>query len=132
MSEQATNKLRNKILSSAPSSDLPFSRTIAYAGLVFVSGTVGREPETGQIAQDVAQQVRQVLDNIDHQLTMTGTSLDRALKATVFLTNMELYEEMNKAYGSFFGEAPPARSCVEVSALPDEEALIEIEVIAAR
>lgn len=132
MSEQATKKLRKEIISPAPRSALPFSRTIAYADLVFVSGTVGRDPETGQIAQDIAQQTRQVLDNIDRQLTMAGTSLHCALKTTVFLTDMELYEETNKAYGSFFDEVPPARSCVEVSALPDEEALIEIEVIAAR
>ncbi len=132
MAGQSAHGSRKEIISPAPLPSLPFSQVVGVRDLVFVSGTVGRDPETREISREIAEQTRQVLETIDHQLTMAGTSLDHALKTTVFLVDMSLYEEMNESYGSFFGEHPPARSCVEVSALPDDEALIEIEVIAAR
>ena len=132
MAGQSAHGSRKEIISPAPSPHFPFSRVVGFGDLVFVSGTVGRDPETGEMSREIEEQTRQVLRTIDHQLTMAGTSLTEALKITVFLVDMSLYGEMNQVYSSFFGEKPPARSCVEVSALPDNEALIEIEVIAAR
>lgn len=112
---------------------MPFSSAIAYGDLVFVSGLVGRDPITRQIAVgDVRAQTAQALANVQAQLERAGTSLDRVLKATIFLTDMRLFGRMNEAYAAFFVADPPARSCVAVTALPDEQALVEIEVIAAR
>lgn len=112
---------------------LPFSKVIAYGDFVFVSGIVGRDPETGKIASgDVAEQTRQVMKNIQQLLAAAETSLDRALKVTIFITDMSLFGAMNEAYRSFFTADLPARSCVQVVSVPDKEALVEIELIAGR
>jgi 2-iminobutanoate/2-iminopropanoate deaminase len=127
------NRAIKEVISGPPGPGLPFSTVIAYGDLVFVSGLVGRDPVTRQIAAgDVGAQTAQVLVNLQAQLERAGSSLDRVLKATVFLTDMRLFARMNEAYVATFGAEPPARSCVAVSALPDEQALVEIEVIAAR
>ena len=120
-----------KIISWHP--DFPFSSAVAYGDLVFVSGTIGRDPKTGQIAEgDIGAQTRQALENVQQQLTLAGTALEKALKVTVFITDMALFGAMNQVYRQFFPAAPPARSCVEVAALPDSAALVEIEIIAGR
>ncbi len=127
------NRATKEVISGPPGPGLPFSTAIAYGDLVFVSGLVGRDPETRQIAVgDIRAQTTQVLTNIQTQLERSGSSLDRVLKATVFLTDMRLFGRMNEAYVAAFGAEPPTRSCVAVTALPDEQALVEIEVIAAR
>jgi 2-iminobutanoate/2-iminopropanoate deaminase len=77
-------------------------------------------------------QTRQTLANIDAQLRQAGLSQDCVLKVTVYLTDMGSFGEMNRAYSSFFRGGFPARSCVGVSALPDPEALVEIEAVACR
>lgn len=121
-----------KVISRAPSPSLPFSKVIVYGDLVFVSGLVGRDAESGDIRPDIQGQTRQAMENIRRELELAGSSLDNVLKATVFIVDMELFAEMNAVYRTFFSADPPARSCVEVGALPDPEALIEIEVIAGR
>jgi 2-iminobutanoate/2-iminopropanoate deaminase len=122
-----------EVISGPPGPGLPFSTAIAYGDLVFVSGLVGRDPVTRQIAiGDVRAQTAQALANIQAQLERAGSSLDRVLKATVFLTDMRLFGRMNEAYVAAFSTDPPARSCVAVTALPDEQAVVEIEVIATR
>jgi|YNPNPStandDraft_1061719.scaffolds.fasta_scaffold183401_1 2-iminobutanoate/2-iminopropanoate deaminase len=112
----------------------PFSPVVVYGDLVFVSGTIGRNPETGEIARgDVAAQTRQTLETIRRRLEQVGSSMDQVVKATVFLVDMAHFPEMNEAYRAAFPEGRlPARSCVQVVALPDPEALVEIEVIAGR
>jgi 2-iminobutanoate/2-iminopropanoate deaminase len=120
-----------EIVSKPAKPGLPYSPAVSWGPLVFISGHVGRDPATGQIAGgDVAEQTRQTMRNIAAHLEKAGSSFDRALKATIFITDMGLYAEMNQAYASFFQGDPPARSCVEVSKLPDPEALVEIELIA--
>jgi 2-iminobutanoate/2-iminopropanoate deaminase len=120
-----------EIISRHP--DFPFSSAVAYGNLVFVSGTVGRDPNTRQLAAgDIGAQTRQALENVQQQLTSAGSALDKALKVTVFITDMALFGAMNQVYRQFFPTAPPARSCVEVAALPDPTALVEIEIIAGR
>lgn len=122
-----------EVLVKAPKDTLPFSTAIGCGPFVFVSGLVGRDPDSGQIALgDVAAQTHQVMRNLARHLEKAGTSLDRAVKATIFVTDMGAYARMNEAYASAFEAAPPARSCVEVSRLPDPEALVEIELIALR
>ena len=115
------------------STQYPFSTAVIFGNLVFISGAIGRNPETGQIAGgDVFEQTKQVLSNLQNHLIEAGSSLDQSLKVTIFLTDMNNFSRMNDAYRSFFHEGFPARSCVEVSALPDKDALVEIEVIAGR
>ena len=124
---------KREIIAVPDNTDLPFSTVVGFDKMIFVSGMVGRHPETGQIATaDIAEQTRQTLANIEVQLAKTGLSLENVLKATVFLTDMELVQKMNRVYIAFFTSGLPARSCVQVTALPDPEALVEIEVVAHR
>src|SRR5271157_1228285 len=97
---------------------LPFSAVVGYGDLLFVSGTIGRDPETHEIAlNDVAAQTTQALRNIEALLIRAGSSLDRVLKVTVFMTDMGRFQEMNRAYRELFRNAPPARSTVGVASL---------------
>jgi 2-iminobutanoate/2-iminopropanoate deaminase len=132
MTNQTGTRPKREVISKALSPSLPFSKVIGYGDLVFVSGLVGRHPETGEIAPDITAQTKQVLENIRRELELAGTSLDKVLKSTVFIIDMSLFETMNEAYRSFFPTDRPARSCVEVASLPDKDALVEIEVIAGR
>ena len=124
---------KREIIAVPNNKDMPFSTIVGFDNLIFVSGMVGRDPETGQIAtDDIVEQTRQTLANIETQLARAGLSLKNVLKATVFITDMGLVKKMNQAYMTFFETGRPARSCVQVTALPDPEALVEIEVIAHR
>lgn len=121
------------IIAVPPNKDLPFSSVVAFENLVFVSGLVGRDPEAGKIAAgDIVEQTRQTLANVGLQLAKAGLSLKNVIKATVFITDMRMVQKMNQVYVSVFASGLPARSCVQVVALPDPEALVEIEVIAHR
>jgi len=127
------NRTTKEVISGPPGPGLPFSAAIAYGDLVFVSGLVGRDPVTRRIATgDIQAQTTQALANIQAQLERAGSSLDRVLKMTIFLTDMRLFGRMNEAYVAFFPSEPPTRSCVGVTALPDELALVEIEAVAMR
>ncbi len=117
----------------APSATLPFSAALGYGDLVFISGTIGRNSQTGEIAvNDVPAQTRQTLLNIQKHLELAGASLDKVLKVTVFLMDMHQFAAMNAVYREFFTGDLPARSCIGVAALPDGEAVVEIEVVAGR
>lgn len=124
---------KKEIIATPSNPELPFSTVVGFENLVFVSGIVGRDPKTGEIAAgDMAAQTRQALTNIAEQMGKAGINLKNALKVTVFVTDMKRFKEMNTAYLEFFRGGLPARSCVGVTALPDPEALVEIEVIAHR
>ena len=124
---------KREIIASPKNKDMPFSTIVAFEKLVFVSGMVGRNPDNGEMATtDIGEQTRQILTNIAVQLDPVGLSLENVLKATVFITDMGLFQKMNLVYKTFFETGLPARSCVQVTALPDPEALVEIEVIAHR
>ena len=123
---------KRQIIALPNNKDLPFSTVVGFDKLIFVSGLIGRHPDTGKIAADIAEQTRQTLANLEAQLDIAELSLKNVLKATVFITDMGLVQEMNQAYRTFFQAGLPARSCVQVTALPDAEALVEIEVIAHR
>ena len=108
----------------------PYSQAIKANGFVFVSGQVALDPATQQVVSgDVAAQTERALQNLAGILKAAGTSLDRAVKTTVFLKNMSDFAAMNEVYGRYFTQAPPARSTVEVARLP-KDVLVEIDVIA--
>jgi 2-iminobutanoate/2-iminopropanoate deaminase len=114
----------------APAAFGPFVQGVKTDTLVFSTGQLPLNPATGElVSDDVQAQTRQVLINLKAILEAGGCSLDRVLKATVFITNMDDFDKMNEVYAGFFSDTPPARSCVAVSALA-KGAKVEIEVIA--
>jgi 2-iminobutanoate/2-iminopropanoate deaminase len=108
----------------------PYSQAIKANGFVFVSGQIPFDPETQQLIEgDISAQTERVLQNLSGILTAAGSSLDKVVKAGVFLKNMSDFAAMNEVYGRYFTESPPARSTVEVARLP-KEVLVEIDIIA--
>jgi reactive intermediate/imine deaminase len=109
---------------------LPFSTAVRVGNLVFLSGMIGNRPGTRELADTgIAGQTRQALENIKGVLTGAGSSLDRAVKCTVFLTDIRDYQTMNAVYATYFPKDPPARSTVAGSGLA-LGARVEIECIA--
>lgn len=114
----------------APKAIGPYSQAIRANGLIFCSGQIALDPATNQlIAGDVVAQTERVLKNLTAVLQQAGTSLDKAVKTTVFLKSMGDFAAMNETYGKFFSSNPPARSTVEAARLP-KDVLVEIDVIA--
>ena len=114
----------------APKAIGPYSQAIRAAGLVFTSGQVAIDPATQQVVVgDVATQTDRVLKNLSAVLQAAGSSLDKALRCTVFLKSMGDFAAMNEVYGRHFGQTPPARTTVEAARLP-KDVLVEIDVIA--
>lgn len=116
---------------SAPAPIGPYSQAVVHGDLVFCSGQLGLVPSTGMLAEGAVEQARQALLNLDSVLQAAGSSLHRALKVTVYLTDLSCFPEMNKVYAEFFVPLYPARTAVQVSALP-KGAAVEIDVIALR
>ncbi len=115
---------------SAPKAIGPYSQAIRANGLIFASGQIPLDPATMQIVEGgIREQTERVLNNLGAVLQAAGSSLDRVVKTTVFLADLTDFAEMNETYGRFFGEAPPARSTVEVARLP-RDVRVEIDVIA--
>ena len=115
---------------SAPKAIGPYSQAIKANGFVFASGQIPLDPETMEIVEGgIREQTERVMTNLSAVLRAAGTSLDRVVKTTVFLSDLTDFAEMNETYGRFFGEVPPARATVEVSRLP-RNVKVEIEVIA--
>ena len=117
----------------APAAIGPYSQAIRVGNLVFTAGQIPLEPSTGQVVRGgIAEQTAQVLENLKAILEEAGTSLDKAVKSTVYLKDFSDFLAMNAIYGNYLGKngaAPPARSTVEVSRLP-KDVLIEIEIVA--
>ena len=108
----------------------PYSPAVAAGGFVFVAGQVGFDPvERRYYGDDIASQIRGMMENLKNVLSHAGSSLEKVVKTTVFLTNVNDFDAFNAIYSEYFPSAPPARSCVQVAALP-KGALIEIEAIA--
>ncbi|MBN1460440.1 MAG: reactive intermediate/imine deaminase [Armatimonadetes bacterium] len=108
----------------------PYSTAIVAHGFVFVSGQGPIDPASGEVLRgDIQAQTRRVLENVQAILEATGSSLEKALKTTVFLANIDDFSAMNEVYASFFTSVPPARTTIQAAALPlgiD----VEIDVIA--
>ena len=116
----------------APAAIGPYSQAIISDRLIFASGQVALEPESGQlVAGDVQVQTRRALENLSAVLVAAGSSLAQVVKTTVFLTSMDNFAAMNSVYAGFFPSEPPARSTIAVAGLP-KDALVEIEAIAIR
>ncbi|HUJ54650.1 MAG TPA: Rid family detoxifying hydrolase [Gaiellaceae bacterium] len=114
----------------APFQGAPYSQAIAAGGFVFVSGQLALEPGAGAIeAATIEEQTEQVFANLRAILEEAGSGLDRLVKTTVFLQNLDDFQGMNSVYAKHVGDRPPARSTVEVAKLPSG-ALVEIEAIA--
>jgi 2-iminobutanoate/2-iminopropanoate deaminase len=114
----------------APFQGAPYSQAIKAGGLVFVAGQVSLKPgDTEIFGETIQEQTEQVLVNLRAILEAAGTGLDRLVKTTVFLQNLDDFQGMNEVYAQHVGELPPARSTVEVAKLPSG-ALVEIEAIA--
>ncbi len=113
----------------APAAIGPYSQAIRAGDLIFASGQLGLDPETGKLQEGVEAQARQALSNVKAVLQAAGSSVDRVVKVTIFLASMSDFAKVNAIYGELFNHEPPARSTVQVAALP-LGGLVEIEVIA--
>jgi 2-iminobutanoate/2-iminopropanoate deaminase len=121
-----------KIISTieAPAVIGPYSQAVRSGNFLFCSGQIPLDPKSGQIVPgDIAAQTRRVLDNIGAVLTAEGLTFENIVKTTIFLTDLGDFQTVNETYGSYFKQQSPARSTVQVSALP-KGANLEIEVIA--
>ncbi|CAG8644077.1 11657_t:CDS:2 [Ambispora leptoticha] len=114
----------------APGAIGPYSQAIVANGFVFASGQIPVVPETGNIvSDDVQEQTRQSIKNLQNVLEAANSSLALLVKTTVFIKDMNDFAAINKVYAEFFGENRPARACVEVARLP-KDVKIEIEGVA--
>jgi 2-iminobutanoate/2-iminopropanoate deaminase len=113
----------------APQAIGTYSQGIKSGNLVFTSGQIPINPETGELIKgDFKSEISQVLTNLNAVLKSGGSSLKKAVKLTVFLTDLSYFPQVNEVFKEFFPENPPARSAVQVSALP-MNAKIEIEAV---
>ena len=115
----------------APAAVGPYSQAVVDGDRVYLSGQIPLDPATGKlVGGDIDAQTRRVLDNIRAVLEAAGSGLDKVCKTTVFVTDLRDFAAINQAYASYFPTDPPARSTVQVSALP-LGASLEIEVVAS-
>jgi 2-iminobutanoate/2-iminopropanoate deaminase len=118
------------VTKNAPEPIGPYSQATQAGGFVFVSGQVAKDYATGKIVTDgIQNETKQVMQNVKNILETAGSSLDKVVKTTIFLTNMDDFAKMNEVYGSFFTGNYPARETVQVSKLP-LNVNVEISVIA--
>ena len=113
----------------APAAIGPYSQAQIAGGLVFCSGQIPIIPETGELAQGLEAQSRQVFKNVGALLSAAGSDMGKVVKTTVFIKDMNDFAAINAIYAEYFSAPFPARSCVEVARLP-KDVLIECEVIA--
>ena len=115
----------------APKAVGPYSQGIATGTLVFTSGQLPLNPETNTIPEGIEAQAKQSLDNVKAVLEAGGSSLDKAVKVTIFMKDLNDFGKVNTIYATYFTKNPPARSCVQVARIP-RDALIEIEAIGVK
>ena len=114
---------------NAPAAIGPYSQAIKYNGIVYTSGQIAITPEGQLVERDIKKQTHQVLTNLQNVLLEANSNLDKVIKATIYLENMEDFGVVNVIYAEYFGEHKPARSTVAVKTLP-KNVLVEIDVIA--
>jgi 2-iminobutanoate/2-iminopropanoate deaminase len=114
---------------SAPQPIGPYSQAVKAKGMIFTAGQIGINPESNRIAEGVAEQTKQVLENLKAVLAAGGSSLDRVVKTTIYIKNMDDFAVINDVYGQYFERNKPARSTVEAARLP-KDVLVEIDCIA--
>lgn len=119
----ATNK--------APAAIGPYSQGVNVGGSLFLSGQIPLVPETGElVVGGIEEQIRRVMDNIQAILESQGLKMDNVVKTTIFMTDLSQFGVVNEIYGSYFPSDPPARSTIQVAALP-KGAMVEVESIVA-
>ena len=127
MAKQATRT------ANAPQPVGPYSQAITVEGFVFVSGQGATDPSSGRlVGADIESQTKQTLNNVKAIVEASGLAIRNIVKVSVYLKNMSDFKKMNEIYKSYFTETPPARTTVQVAALPLPEMLIEIDAIAHR
>jgi len=115
---------------AAPKAIGPYEQAIRVGGFLFTAGQIPLDPKTGNLVEGgIAAQTRRVLENLKAVLEASGSSMDRVVKATVYLKNMGDFGAMNEIYGEYLGKAKPARSTVAVAEVP-RGALVEIDLVA--
>jgi 2-iminobutanoate/2-iminopropanoate deaminase len=125
--------MQKKIISTdkAPGAIGPYNQAIKSGSLLFTSGQISLDPQTGEVVgQDIQTQARQVMENLKALLQAGGADLSQVIKTTCFLNDMGDFAQFNLVYQEYFGEDAPARSCVAVDRLP-KDVLVEVEAIAA-
>lgn len=117
---------------NAPEAIGPYSQGVGFGNIVFFSGQIPIDPDTGDLVEgDIERQTRQVMANLEAVLEAAGLNFSHVLRTTIFLDDMDDFSAVNEIYAGFFDDNPPARACVEVSRLPKDVA-VEIDMIAAR
>lgn len=109
----------------------PFSQAVKFGNLLFLSGSIGMDLETNEMPPEVSEQTKNCLERLGAILRQANMDYSDVVRCTVYLTDLEDYAEMNKAYSSFFPVDPPARACVQVAGLV-RDAKVEISMIAAK
>ena len=113
----------------APEAIGPYSHATAVNGLVFTSGQLPLNSNGQLVSEDVQEQTKQVLENLKVVLNEAGADFNSVIKSTIFIADMNEFQQINEVYADYFSEHQPARSCVEVSRLP-KDVKVEIELIA--
>ena len=119
------------VTDKAPSAIGPYSQAIEVNGMVYTSGVIPVNPETGVVPDGVEAQATQAFANLTNLIEAAGTDMSKVVKTTVFIKEMDDFATINQIYAKFFKEPYPARSCVEVARLP-KDVLLEIEAIAIK
>lgn len=114
---------------AAPAAIGPYSHACVAGGFVYISGQLGFDPETGKLVEGIEPQTHFALKNLSAILAASGASLSQVVKTTVFVTDLANFATVNRIYGEYFTGEYPARSCVQVAALP-AGGLVEIEAVA--
>lgn len=115
----------------APKAVGPYSQGVEVNGFIFTSGQLPINPDTDKMPEGIEAQARQSLDNVKAVVEAAGSSLDKVIKVTVFLKDLNDFAVVNKLYATYFTKNYPARSCVQVARIP-KDALIEIEAVAVK
>ncbi|MBP6143975.1 MAG: RidA family protein [Proteocatella sp.] len=123
--------MKNVVTSKAPAAIGPYSQGIDIGNLVFTSGQLPLNMDTGEMETEIKAATKASLSNVKAILAEAGLTMDNVIKTTVFISDMNNFAAMNEVYATFFGETAPARSCVEVARLP-KDVLVEIEAVAVR
>src|SRR5215213_6596884 len=115
----------------APKAAGPYSHAVKGGGLIFLSGQTPIDPDSGQLVEgDIGAQTRRCLDNLAIVAAAAGATLEDAVRCGIYVTDISTFKQVNEAYGTYFGDAPPARSTIGVAALP-LGAEVEIDAIVA-
>ena len=125
--------IMSKVISTdkAPAAIGPYSQAIEVNGMVFTSGVIPVDPQTGVIPATIEEQANQAFSNLKNLIEASGATIDKVIKTTVFIKEMNDFGKINEIYATYFKEPFPARSCVEVARLP-KDLLIEVEVTAIK